>query len=217
VTASSTTVLAGVWLYASGGAAIHLPNLYSVSSGNHSPIWQADGSGTTIDLSSVTNLTTVSPQILTINGSSGGTVDLHRVTNSAGAVWVDAQDAGTVVNLSGLTGRWKCASPSGIYLTTQTGASINIPNVTPLENAALEVDNTGVTPTAQLNLLTNCTLTVGGAAPNFARLTNMNDTWVYASGGGVARAWPMCSASPTATTARSGKWTDRAARLICHR
>jgi hypothetical protein len=187
VTASSTTVLAGAWLYASGGAAIHLPNLYSVSSDNYSPIWQADGSGSTIDLSSVTNLTTVSPQILTINGSDGGTVDLHRVTNSVGAVWVDAQDVGTAVNLSGLTGRWKCTSPSGISLTAQTGASINIPNVTQLENAALEVDDTGVIPTAQLNLLTNCTLTVGGAAPNFGRVTNINDTWVSASSGGVAR------------------------------
>jgi hypothetical protein len=146
-----------------------------------------DGSGSTIDLSSVTNLTTVSPQILTINGSMGGTVDLHRVTNSVGAVWVDAQDAGTVVNLSGLAGRWKCTSPSGISLSAQTDANINIPNVTQLEDAALEVDNTGVIPTAQLNLLTNCTLTVDGATPNFSGLTNIDDTSVYAKGGGVAR------------------------------
>jgi len=187
VTASSTTVLADAWLYASDGAAIHLPNLYSVTNRNDNVTWHADGSGGTLDLASLTNITLGSSELTTIEANTGATVDLHRVTAAVGAVLVDAQDAGTVVNLSGLSGRWKSPGNSALSLKAQTGASISIPNVTQLENASLEVDNTGVIPTAQLNLLTNCTLTVDGATPNLGGVTNINESWLYAYDGGVAR------------------------------
>ena len=100
---------------------------------------------------------------------------------------MDARDAGTVVDLSGLTGRWKSVGSSGMNLEAQTSASILIPNVTQMEYASLRVDDTSTIFTAQLNLLTNVTLTVDGAAPNFGRVTNIDDTSVYAYNGGVAR------------------------------
>ena len=187
VTASSTTLLADAWLSASDGAAIHLPGLYSVANKNYSPVWHVDGAGGTIDLASVTNLVMGASEILYLEAYNGGSVDLHRMTNSVGAVQVDAEDAGSVVNFNGLSGRWKCTGNSYVSLMAQTGASIIISNVTQLENATLEVDDTGIIPTAQLNLLTNCTLTVDASTPSFGRITNINDTWINATDGGVAR------------------------------
>ncbi len=125
--------------------------------------------------------------MLYIQGRDGGQVDMHRLTNSIGAVQVAVQDADTVVDLSGLSGRWKSTAQSAISLKAATDGSLKIPNVTQLENAYLEVDDTGVIPTAQLNQLTNCVLTVDGATPSFSGLTNIDDTWVYAYDGGVAR------------------------------
>jgi hypothetical protein len=56
-----------------------------------------------------------------------------------------------------------------------------------MEYATLRVDDSGIIPTAQLNLLTNVTLTVDGSAPSFAGLTNIDDTTVNALNGGIAR------------------------------
>ncbi len=217
VTASGTTALVDAWLYVSDGAAIQLPKLYSASCVNYSPTWQVDGSGSTIDLSWVTNLTMGVFEVLYIEGRNGGQVDLHRLNNPTGAVQVDARDADTVVDLSGLTGRWKSTGNLAISLKAQSDASILIPNVTQLENAYLEVDDTGVIPTGQLNLLTNCTLTVDGATPNLSGVTNIDDTWVYAYDGGVAqltnvRRMTYGDQSPTWDAEGAGRY-----RLICHR
>jgi hypothetical protein len=187
LTASGTTVIADSSLYVAGGGIMHFPNLYSVTNKNDSPTWEADDTGSLIDLSSVTNLTMDYYQFLRPQAYTGGAVDLHRVKTSTGSVQVDAADTGSVVDLSGLTGRWKSVGDHELSLRAQTGASILIPNVTQLQYASLEVDYPGVIPTAQLNQLTNCTLTVSGGAPNFGQLTNINDTSVYANSGGVAR------------------------------
>jgi hypothetical protein len=186
LTASAMTVNADASLYAVGGGAMYLPNLTSITNNNYNSTFQADGAGSLIDLSAVTNLTLGYYRVLYIQAYNGGTVDLHRLTNAVGSVQVDAHDNGTVVNLSGLAGRWKCTGYSGVSLEAQSGASILIPNVTQLEFASLRVDDTGTISTAQLNLLTNVSLTVSGTAPNFGNITNIDDTDVYALNGGVA-------------------------------
>jgi hypothetical protein len=109
------------------------------------------------------------------------------VTSAPGAVQVDARDAGTVVDLSGMAGRWTSPASSELVLHAQTGASILIPNVAQLEYASLRVDSPGTISTAQLTLLTNVTLTVGGSAPNFGGVTNIDDSAIIALNGGVAR------------------------------
>jgi hypothetical protein len=186
-TASGATTSADASFYATGGGAIHLPNLKNVTIGKDNSVWEADGSGSRVDLSSLTNLTMGYYEVLYVEGYNGGMVDLHRLNNSTGSVQVDARDAGSVVDLSGLGGRWKSTASSSLSLEAQTGASILIPNVTQLENVSLRLDNTGSISTAQLNMLTNVSLTVDGSAPNFGRVTNIDDTWVYALNGGVAR------------------------------
>jgi len=187
LTASGATVVADSWLYVAGGGVMHFPKLYSVTNNNDSPVWEADDAGSLIDLSSATNITVGYYEILYPRAYGGGKVDLHRVKTSSGSVQADTTDDGSVVDLSGLTGRWKSVTDHELSLSAASGGSILIPNVTELENASLEVDDTGIIPTAQLNQLTNCTLTVNGATPNLGQVTNINDSWVYAKGGGIAR------------------------------
>ena len=187
VTASGATVAADSDFYAESGGAIHLPNLTYVTNNSQNVTWRADGAGSLVDLSSVTNLTLGYYRALYVQAYNGGAVDLHRVRTAAGAVQVDAQDAGTVVDLSGLVGRWTSLGSSELVLHAQTGASILIPNVTQLEHASLRVDDPGVISTAQLTLLTNVALTVDGSVPNFGQVTNIDDCDIIALNGGVAR------------------------------
>ena len=169
------------------GGVARLTNVFRVTHGNQNPTWRADGAGSLVDLSSVTNLTLGYYRALYVQAYNGGAVDLHRVRTAAGAVQVDAQDAGTVVDLSGLVGRWTSLGSSELVLHAQTGASILMPNVTQLEHASLRVDDPGTISTAQLTLLTNVTLTVDGSVPNFGRVTNIDDCDIIALSGGVAR------------------------------
>jgi hypothetical protein len=213
MTASGTTVLADSWLSASGGGVMHFPNLYSVTNNNASPVWRADDASSLIDLSMVTNISMSTYQDLYLEAYTGGKVDLHGAITCTGSVQVDTTDSGSVVDFSGLTGRWKSIGNHALSFSAATGGSVLIPKVTQLENASLEVDDTGIIPTAQLNLLTNCTLTVGGgAAPSFGQVTNINDTWVYAKGGGIAR---LTNVFRVTHTNQSPTWrTDDAGSLI---
>jgi len=187
VIASGATVAVDSDFNAASGGAIHLPNLKYVINNTQNVTWRADGAGSLLDLSSITNLTLGSSRVCYVQAYNGGAVDLHRVTAAAGAVQIDARDAGTVVDLSGMTGRWASLGSYTLILHAQTGASILIPNVTQLENAELRVDNTGTISTAQLNLLTNVMVAVDGSAPNFGQVTNIDDTDIYALNGGIAR------------------------------
>jgi HPt (histidine-containing phosphotransfer) domain-containing protein len=174
-------------IIALNGGVARLTNVFRVTDGNQNPTWKADGAGSLVDLSSVTNLTLGYYRALYVQAYNGGEVDLHGLKSAAGSLQVEAHDPGTVVDLSGMAGRWTSPASSELVLHAQTGASILIPNVTQLEYASLRVDNTGTISTAQLSLLTNVTLTVDGSAPNFVGLTNIDDTDVYALNGGVAR------------------------------
>jgi ureidoglycolate hydrolase len=187
VTASGATLAADNDFYALNGGVIRLLNLRSVTNNNQNATWRADGTGSLVDLSLMTNVTLGFSRVLYVQAYNGGAVDVHRVAAAPGAVQVDAQDAGSVVDLSGVAGRWTSLGSSDLILHAQTGASILIPNVLQLEHASLRMDNTGIIPTAQLTLLTNVTLTVDGCAPNFGRVTNIDDTEVYALNGGMAR------------------------------
>jgi hypothetical protein len=186
LTASATTVCADARLSALAGGAIHFPQLYSITNNNESPTWKADGAGSLIDLSAVTNATIGYYEVLYLQAANGGTVDLHHMTTAAGALNVNAADTGSVVNLSALSGRWKNVGYSRASFEAQGGASILIPSMTQMEFTSLRVDDTGVIPTAQLTWLTNVLLTVDGSAPSFAGLTNVDDTAITALNGGKA-------------------------------
>ena len=108
-----------------------------------------DGMNSLVDLSRLKSVVVGYTMGLYLNAYHGGAVDLRRLTNANGRVLVDAEDSGSVVDLTGLPGRWKSSGNSAIGLEARTGAAILMPNVTELEFASLTVVNTGRISTAQ--------------------------------------------------------------------
>ncbi len=173
--------------YVKNGGLLRLPGLGSLTNSAYTTYWQADGAGSVLDVSAVTNLAVGSGSRLFLQAYNGGTVDLHRLTTRTNALWVEAQDPGSIVDLSGLSGRCGSAGDFEFNLKAQSGASILIPNVTQLDGASLSIADPGSVSTAQLKVLTNVTLTIDAAEPNFGGVTNVDDTSIYALNGGVAR------------------------------
>ena len=187
LTVNGSTTANDANFYAVNGGVVRLSGQSSATNKNQNVTWRADGSGSQINFSTLTNLEQGNYQRLYVQAYKGGNVDLHGLASGASAVTVDAQDAGSIVNLSGLSGRWTSQASGQLDLSVQGGAFLLIPNVTQLEHASLRIQGSGGIPTAQINLLTNVTLTVDGTAPNFGMLTNIDDTSVFVINGGVAR------------------------------
>jgi hypothetical protein len=174
-------------VYAQDGGIARLTNVINFTQNVPTLYWQAEGPESRIDLSSLTRALIGYNSRLFVRSFDGGMVDLHHLHNTANAIQVRAEDSGSVVDLSGLTGRWASRGNHPISLEVKADASVLIPNVTELENGTLIVHNTGKITTSQLTLMTNVDLTVDGATPDFGRVANINDCAVYAQNGGVAR------------------------------
>jgi hypothetical protein len=103
VTASGATIASDNDFYATSGGVIHLPNLNYVINNNQNATWRADGAGSLVDLSSVTDLTVGYYRALYVQAYSGGKVDLRRLTSLAtGSVQVTADGTGSVIALTRL-------------------------------------------------------------------------------------------------------------------
>jgi hypothetical protein len=82
-----------------------LTNAWWVTCGNQSPTWDAEGSGSLIDLSQVIDLFVDYYQFVVVEAHSGGKVDLHRlVALCTSSVQVTSDGSGSKVDLSALTG-----------------------------------------------------------------------------------------------------------------
>jgi alanine dehydrogenase len=187
LTVSGATVASNGNFYALYGGSLHFPNLGSATNNAYTTYWHAEGAGSLVDVSAITNLAVGNNSRLYLEAFTGGTVDMRRLVTMTNTLWVNAQDAGSVVNLSGLAGRYRCYGNYELKLEARDGGSILVPNLTQLERATVTLVNTGMVSTAQLNLLTNVDLTVDGAAPDFGRITNIDDTSVKALNGAIAR------------------------------
>lgn len=174
-------------LRALNGGRAGLTNVRQIVLGAANPTWEANGPGSVVDLSGLTVVAESYYQSVGAQAFDGGTVDLQRLTNAPVGVSVEAQGTGSLVDLSGMAGRWGSWGNERLRLSARTGAKVLIPNVTQLENAQLNIVSNGVINTAQLNLLTNVSLSIEGAAPDFSGITNMDDTSVEVSNGGTVR------------------------------
>jgi len=85
-------------------------------------------------------------------------------------------------------------------LEARAAGAIRIPHVTRLDQATLIVRDTGVIDTAQLTDLTEATLTADGAEPDFGALSNIHNTSVTATRGGVARLTTVAAVDNSSTT-----------------
>jgi CHASE3 domain sensor protein len=187
LTANGLTIAADGNLNSLNGGGLYLPNLFSSTNVDYTTSWKADGAGSLVDVSALTNLVVGYNSRLYLEVYNGGKVDVRQLLTKTNALIVDAQDAASVVDLSGLTGKYTCQGNYEAQFKAQDGATVLIPNITQLENATLHLRNTGAVSTAQLTLLTNVSVRADNATPDFNRVTNINDTSVYAYNGGIAR------------------------------
>lgn len=124
--------------------------------------------GSVIDLSRVTNVVASSFSALYATVSGGSRIDLRGLPAPEGLFYVDAQGAGSLVDLSGFTGSW---SGSG-SVRAWDGASVLIPNVTTMSNIYLDLRADAIVPTTQLRSYTRGTITLTSRTNGFAGLSN---------------------------------------------
>jgi hypothetical protein len=181
-------------LTADNGGVIRLPAVTRVPVREYTIRILAQSAGSSIDLSSATALEVDKDSRLFVEAYSGGTIDLHAVTLTTNAVQVFSHDPDSLVDLTGLSGRWVSKGDHDVIADARDGGAILIPNVTQLDRASLFIKSATI-PTAQLTLLTNSQLTVEESAPSFAALKDIPDTDLTVNNGGVIRL-PLVSSVP---------------------
>ncbi|MBI5383403.1 MAG: hypothetical protein HZA90_01810 [Verrucomicrobia bacterium] len=196
--ARGTTVIRG-HLMANYDAAIVLTNVTSlVVSDADMNVEAGTWGGGLVDLSGVTNVVVGPSLSLVIRASNGSRVDLSRarITGNIASVYVSG--AGSVVDLSGLSGEW---GTSSLYLSTldaKNGGTLLIPNVTGLTNVNLGLTGPNGTPTSQLRSIRQGRLDAWDVAPDVSNLTNVDGCQITANSGAVLNLGQVTAAPRTA-------------------
>lgn len=136
-------VYGGLNLLSSNGGSLKLTGLTAYQGSNESDITvEAKGVGSQIDLSDVTSLTGGKTlNVLNINALQGGQVNLGNLTKiSGGTTEVLADGVSSAINLSKLT-EFIDDDFDRSLLKTRNGGSINVSQVTKLEEVDLSSDN----------------------------------------------------------------------------
>ncbi len=196
--ANGTALTSGSSLYASAGAVIELPGVRQATFGS-SASWQADGSGSRIVLSGLTNLTSSVSEWVRFRTTGGGRLEMMNLANiTDGYVDIYADGDDTLVDLSSL----QTYQPVVGYMRLQAynNSTIRVSRLS--DGRAVQVDRRagGDIPIAQFFRLNGFTQ-VGGSA-SLAGLTNLDFTvGLYASEGAVVElpkvAEATCSAGTT--------------------
>ncbi len=147
------TTITSSSIYASGGAVVAFPALISYSNPDGS-VFQADGVGTVLDLSSQTTLAgAASYNSLGVEAFDGGEVNLSNVTAYLGGrMYFDSQDTGSMILLTGLA---SLASDTGYNSTleaTDDGQIELDPGVVALPNVDIYVGGGGTIAGGTLQL-----------------------------------------------------------------
>ncbi len=143
-------------LYAEGGSLV-LPGLTSYSSSYS--YFQAEGSGSELDVSALTTLTQQGSW--EVDALYGGVVDLTGMTSLEG---IDA----------------------GITIQDVGGSTLIDPNVTSLDYVTVTLDGTDTQITNSWTSFTNGSLTIQGGAYSLPGLTDVDGSNLYAEGGTLA-------------------------------
>jgi aryl carrier-like protein len=181
--ATNTAVVDGASFFASAGAALHLPGLrdYLKPDGCYDVSFQADGIGSLLDLSGVTNVHGGNCAWLRIRAVSGGSVNLTNVLTLSDSYFeVYADGAASVVDFRRLT---NFSSPDRwLALAAYNSGQVRLPALWGSPRMGLDLRNGGLVDTAQLQRLggvtvENQTLTLGA-------VTNIDGASLSANVGG---------------------------------
>ncbi len=150
-------------LSASGGVVLSFPNVVSYQPPDFCEdiIWQANGAGSEINLSGLTNVTgtTVCGQLL-VQAIDGGTVLLnHAKTVLGGTMTVQANGTNSVVDLSLLAG-----NAGTLNLSASSGGTVLVPQLANGGLINLTLGGGGFISTAQFTNITGASLFVSAGA-----------------------------------------------------
>jgi len=126
--------------------------------------------GSVIDLSRVTNWVS-SGWELDVYAYNGSRIDLRRLPAPQWRFKVDAQGAGSLIDLSGFTGVWNAESGE---VRAAYGATVLIPNVTATRNVNFFLRNDAIVPMAQLHSFTGGSIELSIQTNVFSGLTNFD-------------------------------------------
>jgi hypothetical protein len=140
------------------------------------PRWLAFGAGSVINLTNMTNLVVAPGQSLGVWAPGGGRVDLRGLQASDGLLNVSAENANSLIDLSGLSGRWSpgADSPTPCNLSASDGGTIRIPNITSLDRVDVYLYQDASINIAQLRSYTEGTLSLRSRTNGFSSLTNFS-------------------------------------------
>ncbi|MBI5388491.1 MAG: hypothetical protein HZA90_27820 [Verrucomicrobia bacterium] len=173
LTVNGPTAYSGGSLQPQQGGILRLPELRRIELTNQHLTFNVAGAGSTLDLSSVTNVA-LTGRILNIYATSGGKIDLSKaqITSLTADVYVDAG----LLDLSAVSGS---GIPSGSSLEVRNGGEIRMPGLTELTNTQLAIRGPGCRfPTDRLKAFLNGTLTVQRSTNDFSNLTNLLGSWI---------------------------------------
>ena len=180
---TGTTTISAASLYAQAGAALSLPQLttYSNSNGYDDTYFEATGSGSVVSLPALTGLGLLQSS-LHFQATQGGQVNASALATIASPgtqdeyVQIDADGAGSRVNLSGLT---SLDVTNGDLTVTDQGTVLD-GDVTTLSGMNVTLDGTGSLATGQWTSLDDGSVTLKGGSLSLNDLANVNSSNLYA-------------------------------------
>ncbi len=166
------TNLTGSGFIATDGAVVTLPTSVTQYVGSNkirSPELRAEGVGSRIDLSGVTQLegATFPSTSVRIQGLGGGVVDLSNLQQvTGGGISIVAEGTDSRVEVQNLTRLLRTGSNTGGVLRARDGGVVQANSLTSIEGARIELDGTGVFPTRQISSFVYSDLVASGFTPN---------------------------------------------------
>ncbi|MEM7028213.1 MAG: Ig-like domain-containing protein [Chloroflexota bacterium] len=174
-------------LIARNGGTFTLPSAVTsyVAGSTRDPAFKADGVGSQLDLSSLTNLVGgTSIHVLEVDAEAGGIVSLSNVGEIVtGAVQFTSDGTGSQILLNNLA-HFREDAFIRSHIETDDGGQINIPVLARLDNVNLLLNGGNTLATAQIISYTNGVLTIDAVNANLPNLTFIDASSFIAQNGG---------------------------------
>jgi hypothetical protein len=173
-------------LSVSAGAVLSLPGVRDYTrQGPSGASWIANGIGSTLNLSGLTNMTgPVSVSCLTVQALGGATINLSNLVSvSEGHLCVLSDGAGSTVDFGNLLSLREPADFSRIDLEARNGGFISAPRMEDGVGVTVTLKPGGTITTAQFRRLFGITLE--GVSLHLPGLTNLDNGSLNVSGGAV--------------------------------
>ena len=223
-TFSNLTELDGSNVEVSGGAVVTCPVLSSYSNASF-PLpntLESTGAGSTLSLPALTSLEMATVQgsfdTLNIQGIQGGQIlmpILASVTNTDCPLKIEADGAGSTIDLSGLTGYDDVYSGIGVgSLTVTDHGTVDLNRkLTDPVGLSVTLDGTGNVATSQWTSLTGGGINITGGSYTFSNLTNIDESGLSVENGGSLTLPALTSYSNTSIKFRAFQASGTGSRL----